>query len=849
MDEHEHPLTLIDLWSEQLQHEEEDEEDEEDGLIAKQDFRCLCCRCKEEITLFDRYYYTCCQCNLSFHKFCANLPETLVVSFHEHTLMNFRRFEFTCVICQKDHEDEDSYHCPLCYYNVDVKCAMKSKSLMYHPSHPHPFFCIVSKQILCECFACGKEHKGIFYICSVCYDMFLHSHCAFLPNKLQIQHTTNNVFSHIHPLTLAYTFPTDDQKSKFYPNCRVCLEFFYPNLWIYRCEKCRYYVHLGCATSREEPFMSILTSPGTGKLIRNYEEANYPNLLHLPFPDPSYSLLKHLFFEENISITTIVGTKTHNISHQHPLILDCSTDHDITRSIASSSRIVKTISFHDPMKSIQLLCDGCVRPITTKPIYMCANEDCNFVLHEWCTRLPVELKSHYSHPQHTRLVLRSKSPDKFFKVFYCDICGLPCNGFVYHCEECGYNIDVNCAFIPEEITHASHPNHLLSRVRQGETTYKCRICSFPIWEKDFTYSCKNCDNFYLHPWCALLIPETTRHKCDKHPMKLSYFPIENHKSEYFCEICEEELNPQLAFYHCYECMQSMHPACAPSILCYETHTGDLKRRGAIYKFANHPLNLIDLWSEQLQHEEEDEEDEEDGLIAKQDFRCLCCRCKEEITWFDRYYYTCCQCNLSFHKFCANLPETLMLGCHEHTLILFRQFEFTCNICQKDHVDEERYRCSKCYYDVDVKCAMKSKSLMYHPSHPHPFICISTIQILCECFACGKEHKGSFFQCSVCYDVFLHSHCAFLPNKLQIQHTTNNFYSHIHPLTLAYTFPRKDQESKYHPKCRVCLEGFINPNLWIYKCEKCRYYAHLDCATSREEPFMSFFKSPEKTCGL
>ncbi|KAD2806141.1 hypothetical protein E3N88_39518 [Mikania micrantha] len=397
MDEHEHPLTLIDLWSEQLQHEEEDEEDEEDGLIAKQDFRCLCCRCKEEITLFDRYY-----------------------------------------------------------------------------------------------------------------------------------------------------------------------------------------VHLGCATSREEPFMSILTSPG--KLIRNYEEANYPNLLHLPFPDPSYSLLKHLFFEENISITTIVGTKTHNISHQHPLILDCSTDHDITRSIASSSRIMKTISFHDPMKRIQLLCDGCVRPITTKPIYMCANEDCNFVLHEWCTRLPVELKSHHSHPQHTRSILHSKCPDKFFGVFRCDICWLPCNGFVYHCEECGYKIDVNCAFIPEEITHASHPNHLLSRVHLK--TYDCRICGGYIWDENFTHSCKNCDNFYLHPWCALLIPERTRHKCDKHPMKLSYFPIENHKSEYFCEICEEELNPQLAFYHCYECMQSMHPACASSILCYETHTGDLKRRGAIYKFAN-----------------------------------------------------------------------------------------------------------------------------------------------------------------------------------------------------------------------------------------------------------------------
>ncbi|KAD2806134.1 hypothetical protein E3N88_39511 [Mikania micrantha] len=320
-------------------------------------------------------------------------------------------------------------------------------------------------------------------------------------------------------------------------------------------------------------------------MTRYYEEADYPNLLHLPFPNPSYSLLKYLFFKEKTSITMLRETETH-IAHQHPLILECCTDHNPSSLASSSSRIIKPISFHDPMKSIQLLCDGCLRPITTNPIYMCANEDCNFVLHEWCTRLPVELKSHYSHPQHTRLVLRSKSLDKFFEVFYCDICSLPCNGFVYHCEECAYNIDVNCAFIPEEITHASHPNHLISRVRQGEAYYDCRICGGYIWEEDFTYSCKNCDKFHIHPWCALLTPETTRHRCDKHPMKLSYFPIENHKTEYFCEICEEELNPQLPFYYCSECMQSMHIACAPSILCYETHMANSSGWTTIYEFAN-----------------------------------------------------------------------------------------------------------------------------------------------------------------------------------------------------------------------------------------------------------------------
>uniref|UniRef100_A0A251RVX9 Uncharacterized protein n=1 Tax=Helianthus annuus TaxID=4232 RepID=A0A251RVX9_HELAN len=52
MFEHDHPLSLIDLWAEQLRHEEESEEDEEendDVLIAKEEFRCSCFHCGEEI--------------------------------------------------------------------------------------------------------------------------------------------------------------------------------------------------------------------------------------------------------------------------------------------------------------------------------------------------------------------------------------------------------------------------------------------------------------------------------------------------------------------------------------------------------------------------------------------------------------------------------------------------------------------------------------------------------------------------------------------------------------------------------------------------------------------------------
>ncbi|KAJ0819335.1 putative chromatin regulator PHD family [Helianthus annuus] len=593
MFEHKHPFSLIDLWSEE--ESEEDEEEKDDVLIANQDFKCLCSRCGEDIKWYHRYYYSCCQCSdYSVHKFCAELPPRLEdVCEVGHTL-DFIRSKYwmdkwNCKICGRHHESRElCYHCYICGFFVDVNCVTTrlQKNVIHHPSHKHPLICN-PKQILDMCDACGKEQKGFFYHCSICpWSKIIHSDCAFLPQKLQIQDTTNDVFSHIHHLTLAYSFPIHDQRSKNWPRCRVCRNGFrdQSNLWMYKCEKCRYYTHLDCATSRNEPFMSILKSPGTSS--KNYKDDEHVDLLHLPFPDPSDSILKHLFSKEKglsaLEISNKITYKAQGIIHKHPLILE-----DIT--IPTSSR-KKSISYHDPMKRIQLLCDVCVRPITSGPIYVCTNEEehCNFVLHEWCSRLPAELKDHPAHQQHT-LVLHSKAPPrKFFGVFECDICRLRCNGFAY--------------------------------------------------------CCMDCDKFIIDVECALLIPESTTNKCDKHCMKLSYFPIENHKSDYFCEVCERQLNPEMPFYHCHECMQSMHTACAPSILQYETYDADDK---GVYEFVNvkfggryenskvhpHPLSFVQ------------------GI--QDDGQCHKCGCRLQF----KMIFKCLTCEFAVDEYCCRSMST------------------------------------------------------------------------------------------------------------------------------------------------------------------------------------------------
>ncbi|CAH1432256.1 unnamed protein product [Lactuca virosa] len=585
--QHAHPLELIDLQLQYPHHNEEEEEEEEGGdPITKEWFHgATCDSCRKEIHMYHRYYYKCyirSSCHISLHRFCAERSARYVdqsYNLHPDTLhlISYRRGTFH--ICQS-HE----------------KCALDlGKNIIHHPSHPHWLRCLTPyKPILCQCSACGKEHKGMFYQCTICDGFTIHSDCAFLPETLLIQETTDGAFYHTHPLTISYFFAKKDQAAKHHPRCRVCNHGFYDtyNLWSYKCDKCMYYTHVDCAT-RVPP-------AGAGKTIQNYKDVDYPGLLHLPFPDETYSIPKHLFFKQTGSGMLISNNEEVNIqhiSHEHPLILV-----DLTQTNAQTSSSLLLIICHNPMKKTQLLCNGCLRPITaTMPFYRCA-QGCNFALHEWCTRLPPKIENHPGHPQHTLLLMYPQVLPFFFGVFYCAACCLPCNGFAYCCVECKYYVDVTCGFIPTQITHKAHPYHLLSIVQIKIRCGPCPMCHQYTTGGQLSFHCNTCD-IYIHPECALLSPETIRHKYDKHPMHLSYLPIENHKSEYFCEICEEDLDPHQSFYHCQDCVQSVHASCAPLILQSETHTYRIyrKKRSLFRQYKSSEAFITPMLTHTLSH--------------------------------------------------------------------------------------------------------------------------------------------------------------------------------------------------------------------------------------------------------
>ncbi|KAL8242848.1 hypothetical protein R6Q59_013150 [Mikania micrantha] len=354
----------------------------------------------------------------------------------------------------------------------------------------------------------------------------LHKLCKELPKTLE--HASHNQ----HTLALLQVKPNHycdvckkaDQLVKFYPKCRICNKAFLygKNCWIYKCDKCRYYVHLDCAYLRDV----FQTSK---------KSEDDPSSLHLPLSDHTYNMIKDIVFKEtNERIITLN-------SHEHPLLL---VDKPPTSSDYNE-------------------CNACLIPIKNTTFYKCCAYGCNFVLHDWCTRLPVELKDSKGHPQHTLLLL-----PKVDHEFTCHVCNNKFGkGFAYSCVECGYDIDLICAFIGRKITHKAHPYHRLSRRVRRSRRENCHIClsSYFSSGNDLWMSCKRC-NFNLHlGWCALLLPETIRHKYDKHPMTLCYTPAKNHEGDYFCEVCEELINPNASFYHCHECDQSLHTECAPLI--------------------------------------------------------------------------------------------------------------------------------------------------------------------------------------------------------------------------------------------------------------------------------------------
>lgn len=112
-------------------------------------------------------------------------------------------------------------------------------------------------------------------------------------------------------------------------------------------------------------------------------------------------------------------------------------------------------------------------------------------------------------------------------------------------------------------THAGHPqeNHHLKLLTINEVSQQgpCGACDIHLRLSAVGYRCDRCE-FSLHARCALL-PAMNKHRWDEHALPLTYDAKMNHPTDFYCDMCEKEMNPKFWMYHCRRCDLSFHPDC------------------------------------------------------------------------------------------------------------------------------------------------------------------------------------------------------------------------------------------------------------------------------------------------
>lgn len=180
-------------------------------------------------------------------------------------------------------------------------------------------------------------------------------------------------------------------------------------------------------------------------------------------------------------------------------------------------------------------CSGC-RDYGSGKRFTC--RQCDFQLHEFCGKVPEQLKAHPLHMHH-QLFFSSKpgefyiSGNQSFSMYAvtiaaswslflvsvkgglykakCDVCGKSAKGYSFRCNACSYQMHPCCAMLSNEFTISVHPHPLrilppaaaAMSVPNGDSTapgFVCGECN-RAKRSGRVYRCTVCD-YHLHAACA-----------------------------------------------------------------------------------------------------------------------------------------------------------------------------------------------------------------------------------------------------------------------------------------------------------------------------------------------------------
>ncbi|KAL4637156.1 hypothetical protein ACB092_03G060100, partial [Castanea dentata] len=426
--------------------------------------------------------YNCKECGRHFHhKSCAELPLGLLHHpLHPlHPLLLFDEYnskfnkEFgNCQVC-KENRSEYCYGCFRCNFKLHIRCGSLPLTMEAEAEvHDHPLTAIW-KQMTFTCDLCGKEDKGMPYVCNPC-GFGIHRRCVNFPGRLK-------VVRHNHPLNLIHSLELHQSNSQL---CQLCFLKVDTNYGLYYCSRCDFAAHLHCAIA-----------------FGNMKDIN---LLELKEEESAENLQSHKNHcgEDG----TEIATEIKHFSHVHNL------------------KLIDEV----PNNKI---CDGCVRAILPPSFYSCV--DCSFFLHKSCSKLP-KVKQHPLHQHPLTLTyendfgcdvcgqrcngLRYFCQRCYFELDVqcslisttlshayhehrlflsitnyrqkCSICGSE-KYRVFRCSTCEFVLDFKCATLPQTAWYYQHEHPFtLCYIPEDDSErdpkqwfYYCEDCSYPAHSK------------------------------------------------------------------------------------------------------------------------------------------------------------------------------------------------------------------------------------------------------------------------------------------------------------------------------------------------------------------------------
>jgi hypothetical protein len=508
----------------------------------------VCNNCKKLVVLGPAF--KCSVCRYLIHLSCGRWddPRDSTIYFHfgrtndelmlTEELKNDGKEGVVCLVCEEQAEGP-GYKCSAseCNFRFHKSCAQLPRQ-MYHPSHSnHILILELPRGYSSHCNVCGKWcRRSLFYRCDEC-DFNIDITCAtstLITTAEDCQHAFVPFLKKIHFTCEA----CGRQGTDFASLCTIC----------------RLFIHSRCAgfsrTINIQRHNHALTL--TYSLRRQVKDFNHVfcklcgqkvKTEYAAFCCQKCDFVTHLYCAERYKFK---GENTESLPEKSVDNMEKINPSEIQHFSHPHNLILS----HDEVLNGKL-CDGCMHFIISAPFYNCTR--CNFFLHTTCAQLPKE-KKHIIHRHRLTFLPHAPSNDG---VFTCGACGHSCHGFVYRCDVCNYHLDAQCSSISETLKHKGHQHSLILAIISSK---KCNACGhgYKDPKNPGLFVCTTCD-FALCFECATL-PLIVRHKYDEHPLALTYV-AEDKSREYYCLICEQEMDPKYWFYYCTKCDFPAHRQC------------------------------------------------------------------------------------------------------------------------------------------------------------------------------------------------------------------------------------------------------------------------------------------------